>query len=230
MASKETIIQMLRRFSVVFDLRMDQDAIETWEMALEDLSDEVVQAATVHFVKHWGSQYNRKPRPGDVHEFYDEVFDTSWRKAWDEVQYLKNACQQPDSSVSFSAESVRKACASIGGLRAIYETPTAFLPKLRDQFRDSYKEIKTNLKIQGIIEHQSTPTIEFYSKDGRTIQEYSPSNPGALNIQALPEPENGNWREYEKSKQRPFSELPSRSNGDFQVIDISNLVKKMGMS
>lgn len=221
MASKEVIIQMLRRFSVVFDLRMDQDAIETWEMALDDLSDDVVQAATVHFVKHWGSQYNRKPRPGDVHEFYDEVFDTSWRKAWDEVQYLRSACQQPDSNVEFSTDSVWKACQSLGGLRTIYETPAAFQPKLRDQFRDAYKEIKTNLKIMGIVEEMRTPTIEYWTKDGRTIQQYNPSNPQPAKLVALPEPENGDWQQYEAAKRQDVVPV---------TIDISHLVKKMGMN
>jgi hypothetical protein len=231
MASKETVMQMLRRFSVVFDLRMDQDAIETWEMALNDLSDEVVQAATVHFVKSWGSQYNRKPRPGDVHEFFNEVFDTSWRDAWAEVQFLMVACQQPGSSVEFSSHAIKLAVESLGRLRTIYETPPALLPKLRDQFRDAYKEIKAEMKIKGIIEQKKTARIEYYAPDGEAIQEYNPDDKYGIDrlkeqLAQLPEPENHNWHTYESAKPKTSLNLSSLRGPEGQVIDISKIVKR----
>lgn len=75
MASKETIKNMLKRFCLVFDMELTPMLIETWELALGEISDEVAQAATVHFIKTWGSNYNRKPRPGDIFEYQKELFE-----------------------------------------------------------------------------------------------------------------------------------------------------------
>lgn len=75
MASTETITNMLTRFTIVFDMKLTDMLIETWELALSEISDEVIQHATVHFIKTWGSNYNRKPRPGDVFEYQKELFE-----------------------------------------------------------------------------------------------------------------------------------------------------------
>jgi len=75
MASTETIANMLSRFNIVFDMKLTDMLIETWELALSEISDEVIQHATVHFIKTWGSNYNRKPRPGDVFEYQKELFE-----------------------------------------------------------------------------------------------------------------------------------------------------------
>ena len=75
MASPETVKNMLSRFNIVFDMELTPMLIETWELALSEISDEVIQHATVHFVKTWGSNYNRKPRPGDVFEYQKELFE-----------------------------------------------------------------------------------------------------------------------------------------------------------
>lgn len=75
MASTETIMNMLERFSLVFDIKPSEMLIETWELALGEISDEVAQAATVHFIKTWGSNFNRKPRPGDIFDYQKELFE-----------------------------------------------------------------------------------------------------------------------------------------------------------
>lgn len=75
MASPEIVKNMLSRFNIVFDMELTPMLIETWELALGEISDEVIQHATVHFIKTWGSNYNRKPRPGDVFEYQKELFE-----------------------------------------------------------------------------------------------------------------------------------------------------------
>lgn len=89
MASIETIANMLERFSIVFDMKLNDMLIETWGLALSEISDEVIQHATVHFIKTWGSNYNRKPRPGDVFEYQKELFEQQKQErqlAWTQKQ------------------------------------------------------------------------------------------------------------------------------------------------
>ncbi len=89
MASTETIMNMLERFSLVFDIKPSEMLIETWELALGEISDEVAQAATVHFIKTWGSNFNRKPRPGDIFDYQKELFEQHKKErqlAWAQKQ------------------------------------------------------------------------------------------------------------------------------------------------
>lgn len=89
MASPEIVKNMLSRFNIVFDMELTPMLIETWELALSEISDEVIQHATVHFVKTWGSNYNRKPRPGDVFEYQKELFEQQKQErqlAWTQKQ------------------------------------------------------------------------------------------------------------------------------------------------
>jgi len=89
MASPEIVKNMLSRFNIVFDMELTPMLIETWELALGEISDEVIQHATVHFIKTWGSNYNRKPRPGDVFEYQKELFEQQKQErqlAWAQKQ------------------------------------------------------------------------------------------------------------------------------------------------
>lgn len=197
MASREVVLKMLELFSVVFDLVLTEALIETWEFAMGDLDDEVVMAATVHFVKTWGSQYNRKPRPGDVYEFYSEVYDTSWVDAWKEVQFLCGACAQYGSSVTFSDRYVADACAAVGGLRAIYECNPNALPAIRAQFRDAYKKVLEKAKAEKTLLQAKRPAV-ISAREG-SIQ-YQPGLQPPEIKQVILEPEDGDWRAYARAK------------------------------
>lgn len=199
MASIETITKMLERFSIAFNMpEITEAALETWALALDDISDEMVQAATVHFIKTWGSQFNRKPRPGDIREFQNEATEASWADAWQEVQALSQACVQPDSTVEFSSPEIRQACQSVGGLRAVFECETDMLPTIRAQFRDALKTIRAQNQARNIVQRVTTPRVELPGMDGKTIIQLKPgqadiSDEIQRTIKVLPEPEDGNW-------------------------------------
>jgi len=206
MTSIETITKMLERFSIAFNMpEITEAALETWALALDDISDEMVQAATVHFIKTWGSQFNRKPRPGDIREFQSQASESSWADAWQEVQALSQACVQPDSTVEFSSPEIRQACQSVGGLRAVFECETDMLPAIRAQFRDALKTIRAQNQARNIVQRVTTPRVELPGMDGKTIIQLKPGQADISDelhrtIKVLPEPEDGNWHAYAKAQ------------------------------
>ncbi len=217
MASLETITKMLERFSIAFAMpEMTEAALETWALALEDISDEMVQAATVHFIKTWGSQFNRKPRPGDIREFQSQASEASWADAWQEVQALSAACVQPDSTVEFSSPEIRQACRAVGGLRAIFECDTDMLPTIRAQFRDALKSIRAQNQVKSIVHRVTTAQVELHGIEGKTIVQFNPAKPDEIKskVQALPESTEGNWHAYAQTQREKAP-----------VVELAKLVK-----
>lgn len=205
MASIETITKMLERFSIAFAMpEITEAALETWALALDDISDEMVQAATVHFIKTWGSQFNRKPRPGDIREFQAQAQESSWADAWQEVQTLSAACVQPDCTVQFSSPEIRQACQSVGGLRAVFECDTDQLPTIRAQFRDALKTIRAQNQARNIVQRVTTPRVELPGMEGNTVIQLKPGQTDLSDelktIRVLPEPKDDNWHAYAKAQ------------------------------
>lgn len=147
---ESTIENGLMRLAEVCDVRINpidpKITIETWFMALADLSDEQVQAGFVHLVRTPTSEYNTKPRPGDIRAFANQSSEqvSNWAEAWQEVLDKAHLFYSPVLGMAapqWSTPAVEQAVKQFGGVNTIVNMLEKDIPTHRAQFRQIFEQV-----------------------------------------------------------------------------------------
>jgi len=148
---KLTTIEMgLMRLAEVCDVKINplhpEITFETWHMALADLSDEQVQAGFVHLIKTLTSEYNPKPKPGDIRAFANQSSEQvfSWAEAWQEVLDKAHLFYSPVMGMAppqWSTPAIEQAVQQFGGITTIVNMLEKDIPTHRAQFRGIFEQV-----------------------------------------------------------------------------------------
>ena len=137
---KRTISQGLERLNDVVDMRLSESADGTWYLALSDLPDEQVQWAFIRLIQTITSDFNRKPRPGDLRKIVEEsVPDTSWSESF--TWLCDNITSPYSPSPPFPDPITQRAYDQFGGMYSIIGMATEDMGTHRAQFKKIYEEI-----------------------------------------------------------------------------------------
>jgi ribosome modulation factor len=173
MASRECILKSLLILQTVIDFEILErtehpdiglipGTLDTWFNDLAGLSDEQVTVAFSHFRRTLTSDFNRRPRPGDVIQFCERIQTGGWLAGWREYLERAEASGMFGSSQDareWSSPLVQAAAEACGGIRALAAADVSKHPFLKKQFQDAYQAASDAVQAQHTLQALGCPQI-----------------------------------------------------------------------
>lgn len=191
MANEDMVIEILEDLAdMIHNWRITERTIRIWCEDLQDIPDQVLDAAYRHYRRSLTSKYAPKPMPGDIREIALDMVVPDCNLAWEEIMSVVNGSLVMSNSTGMPSRTwknplIPKILPMLGGLRSIAEAPERRIPLLKMDFEKAYKRIlerteqESAMRISGIateVAHSiAEPAVKKASLGPAPIQVFLPS-------------------------------------------------------